>query len=607
MQKLPLRKTLIKPLILLSALCSPAMADAQWTLVDTARVSIAGGLNQHIFVDSSNVPYLSYSDTTGHLMKFDGTRWNFVGGNSITPARANDSWSALAPNGNIYFSYVDGSNSSKAAVMMYNGTSWTSLGNNISTGAAATTGIVVAPNGTPYMSYVDNSTSPSTLYVKDYVSGNWSTSGSAAVTTTGASYPSLAIDASGTVYIAYQDAAASQQITVKKLVSGAWSTVGTSFLAQPFAGAFFIAMAIDNTGVPYVAYMNPFAGGPMIYVSKFDGTAWVNVGAAFGTSGSIFTSITIDKTNAPIVAYQEGAGGKVGVMKFVGTSWVNVGTQGFSSGGNIFTSVTVDRNNNPFVAYMDGGGTSVMKLPVCTAPTTATITASKSLICKGDTVTLQANGTLNDATSWQWFTSSCKGTQVATGQSVKLAPGDTTTYYVHGGGGCILWSPCTPVTINVDSMAKPVISHTGAQLTATGTTGNYQWFKNNATISGANGANHTAASTGWYKVRVTNANGCSAMSDSVFVIPAGIADVSMAQVASAYPSPFASNVQLDFKDGFNWNTARIEIQDLTGRKVFEQKELKQQNIFKLSHLSPGMYFINLINHESKMVMKISKQ
>jgi RHS repeat-associated protein len=72
-------------------------------------------------------------------------------------------------------------------------------------------------------------------------------------------------------------------------------------------------------------------------------------------------------------------------------------------------------------------------------------------ICPRTSVTLTANGgSLSPGASWVWYSGSCGGNLIGTGQTITVNPSITTTYFVRAEGGCNITS-CTSETINVKS------------------------------------------------------------------------------------------------------------------------------------------------------------
>jgi hypothetical protein len=69
------------------------------------------------------------------------------------------------------------------------------------------------------------------------------------------------------------------------------------------------------------------------------------------------------------------------------------------------------------------------------APTA--IVKNKALVCPGDAITLKANGgTVGTNANYYWYTGSCGGTLIGTGQTITVTPLVATTYYVRIQGDC---------------------------------------------------------------------------------------------------------------------------------------------------------------------------
>lgn len=88
--------------------------------------------------------------------------------------------------------------------------------------------------------------------------------------------------------------------------------------------------------------------------------------------------------------------------------------------------------------------------------------------------------------------------------------------------GCVLVAD--PVSVIVNSIAKPVINFSGPsvvcvgeskQLTTSVTAASYQWFLNGEAISGATNSSFSATTSGEYTVRAVSAQGCIGTSDPV--------------------------------------------------------------------------------------------
>ena len=93
----------------------------------------------------------------------------------------------------------------------------------------------------------------------------------------------------------------------------------------------------------------------------------------------------------------------------------------------------------------------------CNAPVITEVKGGGTY-CPKVEVTLELTGTLNDATTWTWYSGSCGGTTLGTGTSLKVKVDKTATYYVRGTGGCVgTTATCTSVVVKYDDVG-PVIS-----------------------------------------------------------------------------------------------------------------------------------------------------
>ena len=103
--------------------------------------------------------------------------------------------------------------------------------------------------------------------------------------------------------------------------------------------------------------------------------------------------------------------------------------------------------------------TAVLNLIINTSSQApSSITASAATIAPGAPVTLTVNGgSLGTNAGWAWYSSTCGGTPVGSGNSITVNPQVTTTYFVRAEGSCNN-TPCTSVTINVQSIACGPVS-----------------------------------------------------------------------------------------------------------------------------------------------------
>ena len=232
--------------------------------------------------------------------------------------------------------------------------SWQNIGSaGFSVGDAHFISLALDGSGTPYVAYMDAGNSNKATVMK-YDGTNWVTVGSAGFSAGQAYNTSLALDGSGTPYVAYRDWGNSSKATVMTYDGTNWVTVGSAGFSAGVAD--WTSLALDGS-TPYVAYID-LANSDKATVMKYDGTNWVPVGSAgFSAGQAYYTVLALNGSGTPYVVYRDVANSdKVTVMKYDSTNWVTVGPAGFSAEGTTnLMSLALNGSGTPYVAYMDFG------------------------------------------------------------------------------------------------------------------------------------------------------------------------------------------------------------------------------------------------------------
>ncbi len=166
----------------------------------------------------------------------------------------------------------------------------------------------------------------------------------------------------------------------------------------------------------------------------------------------------------------------------------------------------------------------------------SSVTATSTTLCNGGSTTLTLNGGGGGTSEViNWYTGSCGGTLVGTGNGLVVSPTITTTYYARyeDGTPCNYNSACASVTITVNQL--PIISSSSTQpttcvsidgaisLTITGAAGPYSYAWTGPGVN-ATAQNQTGLTVGTYDVTVTViATGCSASATINLSGPGGCA------------------------------------------------------------------------------------
>lgn len=187
--------------------------------------------------------------------------------------------------------------------------------------------------------------------IADAGSSGWTTVGAGdagAIAPNAAYYGKIAV-AGSIPYAVYQDYSNSGKLTVLKLASGKWSPVGTAGFTADEPD--YYTLYVDGT-TPYVAYTSYTTSSvTVVTVMKFNGSAWVLVGAAgFATSYGYGLISLIVSSGTPYIGFIDGSS-QLQIMTFNGSSWTSVGGLPVSTYASTCALAVV--NGSIYVAYND--------------------------------------------------------------------------------------------------------------------------------------------------------------------------------------------------------------------------------------------------------------
>lgn len=158
------------------------------------------------------------------------------------------------------------------------------------------------------------------------------------------------------------------------------------------------------------------------------------------------------------------------------------------------------------------------------------------------------------------------------------------------------------LTLNVFALDKPVIVKNTNNLVASGYS-SYQWYLDDNLIAGATDSSYSYNSSGNYTVRVTNANGCGAVSDVVNIPANG----SVAQEgAMVVPNPAKDFVTIRFPNAIA--SFYISIVNMEGKKIGLQSFANTNSPrLDVRKLPAGVYLLRLFGSDgSKASYKMIK-
>lgn len=181
----------------------------------------------------------------------------------------------------------------------------------------------------------------------------------------------------------------------------------------------------------------------------------------------------------------------------------------------------------------------------------------------------------------------------------------TYSVLVTDSNGC---SNADTVAIIINPLpAKPTITQNINLLTSSSSTGN-QWLKNGNIITGATNSTYIVAFTGWYNVQVTDSNGCSNVSDSIFMDLTGVNNIGNPH-GDIYLIPNPANSSFVVSGLAFWVGDVITITDAIGKIVYQMQVTQPTSNLKLqiSNQESGIYFVNIKTSKFSEVLKLVKE
>jgi PKD repeat protein len=248
---------------------------------------------------------------------------------------------------------------------------------------------------------------------------------------------------------------------------------------------------------------------------------------------------------------------------------------------------------------INGANSDTLIQTITVNPTPIMNTSADESICFGSSTTLNASA--SGSVTYNWTPSATLSTPTL---SQTLATPNTTTDYVVtiNDGVC---SASDTITVTVWPLpSNPTITQVGNTLEATSGFPAYQWHENNVIIAGETQSTITPLNNGNYTVEVIDSNGCISTSQAFAFVIQGI-KTSLNNEISIYPNPLTTILHIDFKN-LNIDT-QIEIKNLQGQIILNQKVDTKLNIVNLDQYSNGVYFIKINSNNEIYNYKLVKQ
>ena len=397
----------------------PLDANAGWVEMGTGSATGVGisdnvgwSGSPSLAIAPDGMPYVAWHDPSGgpyqiYVRRWNGATWDEVGDGSASGRGISDTDGGsvspslgVAPDGIPYVAWTE--NDARGGqrdiyVRRWNGSSWEEVGLGSASGggisdndlASAWPSLAIAPDGTPYVAWEDTNRDPNEqreTFLRRWDRAAWvelggsATGGGISANKGSSGPPSLAVAPDGTPYVAWSDSSFGNAEIYLRCWNGAtWEEVGAGSatgggISDDESPSYSPSIAIAGNGTPYVAWEDHGSGDSEIYVRRWNGASWEEVGAGSASGGGISdddgrstdASLAVAPDGTPYLAWSDESNGdnQIYVRRWNGISWEEVG-QGSARGGGISScggstgwvwpspSIAVGADGTPYVAWED--------------------------------------------------------------------------------------------------------------------------------------------------------------------------------------------------------------------------------------------------------------
>lgn len=272
------------------------------------------------------------------------------------------------------------------------------------------------------------------------------------------------------------------------------------------------------------------------------------------------------------------------------------------STGDTTLAITVKDSGTYHVAVTDGNGCTAdaapLAIPWIPKPEVS-IREGKRMICEGDSLLLEAEGT--GGSRYLWSTGD---------ERSRIYVKESGTYSVEylTGEGCAS-EPADVVVTVLPYPDVPEITRQGQRLISSDADA-WQWYRDGQPIDDGTGREYEVVVSGNYQVGVKNAAGCETLSESVSVQVSSVrGEASDDDAFSVYPHPVADIMILDFGTSL-YGPVVCALSDMEGRELWRREEYMagERHIeFSTGMLSPGGYVLSVSASGRHLKRKIIKR
>jgi hypothetical protein len=255
-------------------------------------------------------------------------------------------------------------NRAKDITITFSSQPWLPVGGKLNNNPAQSTPSIGYFQNAPVVAWLEtNSQLAKNVYVKRWTSNSWQPLGSSLNQNPArdASQPVLVAKNSQNPVVAFTESNGNKaQLYIKRWNGSTWQTLQASGLdasvnLQISSESADPSLALDTLGRPVVAFAEKNSTDFTVYVKRWTGSAWEQLGGIYldvvPSANAITPSIAIGTDNQPVVAWSEDQ--SLMVKRFDGTNWVRLEGTNINIYRAYTPSIGIDSSNTPFLAWQE--------------------------------------------------------------------------------------------------------------------------------------------------------------------------------------------------------------------------------------------------------------
>jgi pimeloyl-ACP methyl ester carboxylesterase len=171
--------------------------------------------------------------------------------------------------------------------------------------------------------------------------------------------------------------------------------------------------------------------------------------------------------------------------------------------------------------------------------------------------------------------------------------------------GCKSASIITTVIVNTNP-TKPSIIWNGSILSTNSSATSFQWSVNNVPLFGATASTYKPLTIGFYKIQITNPDGCNNISDSFNLVVTALsnpASTTVKNLASVFPNPASPVLLVKFREVPS-TTMEINLITNEGKSIRVLKTKEKLTSVPIENVPAGNYFIRITGNNFNQIEKV---